>query len=369
MRFPRILALSIPLLLTACGSDGDDASAPGKDAATDSFPAEAGQDAAPDQGQPDSEPADTGSPDAGPDAVEDGPQPEAQPDSGPDATVEEQALQSYAEAFCDLMGRCAPFMVSYLYGDDATCIARYVAGGRRAVLPTASGVNKTAADVVSCATEMTSMTCAELYAGGRSTACPTIPGALSEGEDCFTDLQCASGFCDRAGACGTCAPSIGVGGACEFANDGCAAGLICHAATMADPTTCKASAGEGETCGASVICQGNMACLDGFCEQPGGPGDTCDGSTGSCNGLLGLRCSGGTCVAGTTTAEAGETCGLQGNTYVACKGTSYCDIATSKCVAKLADGSPCEPGSTNTCLYFASCENDVCTVDSEPTCP
>ncbi len=372
MRFPRLIALSVPFLLTACGSDGEDSSPPGKDAAADTSPADAadgGQDAPPDQNQPDTNPSDTGSPDAGLDSSEDGPPPDAQPDMGPDATAEEQALQSYAEAFCDLMDRCAPFMVSYLYGDEATCVARYVAGGRAAVLPAASGVNKTAADVVSCATAMTTMTCAGLYAGERLTACPAVPGTLSEGADCFTDLQCASGFCDRVGACGTCAPSIGVGGACEFANDGCGPGLICHAATMADPTTCKSSAGEGESCGGTVICQGNMTCRDGACEQPGGLGDSCDGSTGSCNGLLGLRCSGGTCVTGTTTAEAGESCGLQGNTYVACRGTSYCDTATSKCIAKLADGSPCEPGSTNTCLYFASCENDVCTPDSEPTCP
>ena len=369
------LWIALPLaLLFSCGSDNEDSSPrDGYDAGTDScVSVETGTDAVSEVGQEDtsidSNPVD-GPADTAVDTNDEVLLPDGSEDSTPDAMTEAMALESYAEAFCDLMQRCAPYMVSYLYGDETTCVARYVAGGRSVVLPDGPGVQKNVADVVSCAMNMSNMTCPELYAGGRTTACPMVVGTLTEGASCFSDLQCTSGFCDRLGPCGSCAPPIGVGGQCEFANDGCAPDLICHETSFADPALCKQSAGQGESCGDTVICRRNLRCRQGKCEQPGGLGDPCDSSTGSCNGLLGLRCSGKVCVAGTPMADVGGTCGIQGNTFIPCKGTSYCDSTTHRCVAKLDDGSPCEASSANPCLYFASCQNGVCTVDAEPSCP
>ncbi|MCU0694511.1 MAG: hypothetical protein MUF54_24280 [Polyangiaceae bacterium] len=393
MRFLRPIALSIPLFVLACGSDdtslspsprltpdaGHD-SAPPTDAAVDTAPyTDASADATP----PTDATADTTPPtDASQDATTDlgdtstGPEvdgdgsapPETGPDTGPDASVENQALHTYAVAFCGLIDRCAPFMLGFLYGDEATCVTRYMAGGRPALLPQAAGINKTADDVIACASAMDAMTCEHLYAGARTTACPVIPGALPQGAGCFTNLQCAAGFCDRAGACGRCAPRIGEGGACGIADDGCDEGLVCHAPTVADPPTCTPSAAEAEACGGGVVCRGYLTCRGGTCDQPGDVGDACDSSPGSCNGLLGLRCSAGRCVANAPFASEGQPCGVQGSSYVRCLGTSACDSNTKRCVLKHADGEACAAGSSNPCLYYASCKDNVCTVDSEPTC-
>lgn len=372
MRVLRFLALSLPLFAFACGSDDTSSGGPspeGQDASAETSLPEGGG------GGSDAEAPDVVGPDSGVDADDGGTEPDAeidaqQPEGGePDGDTPDQALTQYAEALCGLFDTCAPYMLGYLYGDLQTCVDRYVAGGGTAVLPQGPGVGRTPADVIACANAMSTMSCSELYAGARDTACPPIPGTLAEGGDCFSNLQCESGFCKRLGDCGTCAPRIASGGACEFANNGCDDGLVCHSPTIADPTTCTPTAQQGEACSPTVVCAGNLHCSSGTCEQPGGEGDSCDGSEGSCNGLLGLRCSGGTCKKTMTLAPAGQPCGIQGSSYVPCVGTAYCDATSKVCVAKSGDGEPCEPGSTNTCLYFASCQNDVCTVDSEPTCP
>jgi len=378
MRFPRSLFVMLPCFVVACGSDdsSDGTASQTPDAGFDaSMPDSSVSDATPDTGQPDTGQPDTGQPDTstpetGTDTgVDTGSDTSPPQDAGPDATGSEQALATYADAICNLFDTCAPFMLGYLYGDLQNCIDRYVAGGRAAVLPDAPGVGRSAGDVIACADALSTMTCEELYAGGRDTACPSIAGTLSDGEGCFSDLQCATGFCDRSGDCGTCAPRLALGDGCEVANVGCDDDQTCTAPTMADPTTCTATAGEGESCSAAVVCRGNLYCHEGSCEQPGGDGDSCDGGDGSCNGLLGLECSGGTCQTALTLADVGEACGIVGSSYVPCRGTAYCDDATSKCVAKLDDGAGCVAGATNQCKYYASCRNDVCTVDTEPTCP
>lgn len=356
----------------ACGS-GDISSEGSDDAGTDtSVPDDAASEAAPEGGQTDTGTADTSAEaatDAGADDAQDG-QAEAAADAASEAGGEDQAMAAYADALCNLFATCAPYMLGYLYGDLQTCIDRYVAGGGVAVLPQAPGVARSAADVTACADAMSSMSCEDLYAGERDTACPKIAGTLAEGADCFSDLQCESGFCDRTGECGTCAPRLGLGDACEIANSGCPDGAKCSAPTVADPTTCTATAGENEACNATTVCRGNLFCDADTCVQPGGEGDTCSmAADGSCNGLLGLRCKGGTCQKLATLADVGQPCGIQGNSYVPCVGTAYCDSDTEQCAAKAGDGATCETASSNTCLYYASCQNGVCEVDAEPTCP
>lgn len=372
MRFLRTLIVLFPMFAMACGSDEGSDSNPsgGKDAGADS-PDGSGSDASEDTGYPETGTPETGtdtSSDSNGDTTTDTAGDTLPEDAGPDAT-NEQALAVYADATCNLFATCAPFMLGYLYGDLQSCVERYMAGGRAAVLPEAPGVARSADDVIACANAMAAMSCEEMYAGGRNTACPKIPGTLSDGEDCFSDLQCSSGFCDRVGDCGSCAPRLGLGDDCEVANVGCADDQTCDAPTMADPTTCTATAGEGESCSVTVVCWGNLYCRAGTCEQPGADGDSCDGGDGSCNGLLGLRCTGGTCQLAISLADVGEACGIVGSSYVPCRGSSYCDDTTKKCVAKLDDGAACEVGTTNQCQYYASCQNDVCTVDAEPTCP
>lgn len=70
-----------------------------------------------------------------------------------------------------------------------------------------------------------------------------------------------------------------------------------------------------------------------------------------------------------TLASEGQPCGFQAGSYVPCNGTTYCDSSSEKCVPKAADGETCSTESSNTCLYFAGCQNDLCVVDTEPTCP
>jgi len=366
MRSLRSLFVILPFFVVACGSDADSSNGTpsgGQDAGADTtVPDDAGGDVAEEASQPETGVPETGVPETGSETAP----PE---DAAPDATAEQAALASYADALCNLFGTCAPYMLGYLYGDLQSCIDRYVAGGRAAVLPQAPGVGRSPADVLACASAMSSMTCDELYAGARDTACPTIPGTLSEGDDCFSDLQCASGFCDRLGDCGTCKARLALGDECEVANVGCPDDQKCTSPTIADPTTCTATAGEGESCSVTQVCRGNLHCSNGTCEQPGGDGDSCDGSDGACNGLLGLRCSGGTCKPLATLADEGQPCGMQGSSYIPCRGTTYCDSASEVCVAKTGDGTACTTGASNTCMYYASCQNDVCTVDTEPNCP
>ena len=360
----------------ACGSDDTSSETPSTDAGADTTsPNDAAADTALDGDETDTGAADTGgeaATDSGPDAEVDAAtdaEVDAATDAEADAATEEQAIAAYADALCGLFANCAPYMLNYLYGGEQTCIDRYVAGGRVALLPQAPGVARSAADLTACADAMGTMTCEELYGGARDTACPKVPGTLGEGESCFSDLQCESGFCDRSGECGMCAPSLALGDNCEVANNGCPDDMECYAPTLADPTTCTATAGENEACSTTTVCRGNLFCDEGTCVQPGGDGDSCTAVNGACNGLLGLGCSSGTCQQLGAFADVGQPCGIQGSSYIPCLGTSYCDSTTQKCVAKAGDGEPCETAASNTCLYYASCQNDVCVVDTEPTCP
>lgn len=200
-------------------------------------------------------------------------------------------------------------------------------------IATARGVTLTPLDLQACADELDAWPCSR----GDSYTCLGYKGdllypehdktgTLALGEACFSQVQCASGYCDRVPSWGDCG-------------------------------TCKRGRSEGESCtDATDVCKENLGCSDGICQPPGHKlGEECLGKGIICQRALycndSFRCA--------AYGQAGASC----NASTPCAHVLFCQAGV--CVARFPDGTNC----TDSAMCASGlCDNGVCTaVPPRPT--
>jgi hypothetical protein len=236
--------------------------------------------------------------------------------------------------------------------------------------------------------------------------CVAPAGSLANGAACGSDDQCQSTHCAITGSssgdggatvvasCGVCAPTIADGAPCA-PTDTCVEGDQCVNGVCGKQTTSTGGTGPlGSACQGDSDCATPNHCdfTQGVCAAPGAAGSPCTLAADCAAGLIctsGQQCeapvaSGGACVGGdcasglgcnTTThkcgsitfAAAGAPCDKDG---VLCdRGTCIVSSAGGVCPNILADGAPCDSGSTTTaCDDFAQCISGTCQVSNPASC-
>jgi len=204
---------------------------------------------------------------------------------------------------------------------------------------------------------------------------------LPDGDPCFDDVACASGFCDPSGVCAcpaaTCAS---LGAECGAPDNGCGDPLDCGSCSggfSCNPTTnicdcapvdCATLGAECGTpddgCGAPLDCgtcpavaDGTTTCTSGLCEL------ACDAGFHDCAGV---------CADDTDPATCGTSCTAcpgppSGHGSATCDGTSCgfaCDTGyeacSGDCIDPLTDPNHCGGCGVETCSYVCvdgACEN------------
>lgn len=170
--------------------------------------------------------------------------------------------------------------------------------------------------------------------------------ALSPGDTCTLDTDCASGFC----ADGLCCDRP-----CEGSCESCATGTCTF---FAAATECRGSLGD---CDPAEACDGSH----GDCppDQLAPAGTECRGLGGDCD--LAEQCDGATATCPADRLRpAGSVCRLA---IGACDADDSCDGASASCPADAptADGTPCSDG--DACTLADTCLAGQCTA-GEPVC-
>jgi hypothetical protein len=224
----------------------------------------------------------------------------------------------------------------------------------------------------------------------------TMKGSLANGSACGEGMQCQSGFCRATDSskspCGTCAPAIPAGAACDLGNPGCADGASCQGSLDSPENTCVAytDVEVGQSCKGAFV-----RCRDSFCSPKTstcvpfvganaacGQGDACG---------AGLLCTSGVCA---PRKKAGEACTLSlycapglgcdgtSNTCVpqvsvepeqACDAVHVCRVGfcsefdPGKCPPVVADGAACTRGGP-LCNNDAECIDGKCQVFDPASC-
>lgn len=221
----------------------------------------------------------------------------------------------------------------------------------------------------SCLREWESATCKQFQYRDFPSCIGLQPGRVGSGGVCTAYDECASGYCDRQGACpGKCRSDvIAKDGDCSSAPRSCASRTTCVASEKG--MRCRPRVDVGGACGPGVgDCFTDLTCAAAApgaaptCLRTRFPGETCDPAApvcvdyASCNG-------GGTCVRNPTLHEP---CGQFGERYLKCV-NSWCDGepggAPGTCRALLSVGEACV--SDDQCAGAALCTEGVC---AAPTC-
>jgi len=213
------------------------------------------------------------------------------------------------------------------------------------------------------------------------------------GEPCESPSQCSS--LARSATCNyetnTCAAIVSESGAAAGAQCGevetgtdvkdvrCAAGLACVWESEADHRVCRAPIAAGGACNDDdAPCALGTICLPdgedsgkcGSINVANAVGATCDEGEDPttsiyCNPVLFLGCVAGKCAAAGD-GTVGATCFAVADVGGECLPENMCDRATNKCVAKKADGAPCESGTecvSGQCSFTGdtgTCATDQC---------
>ena len=286
----------------------------------------------------------------------------------------ELACTETSNALCSKFESCAPFAITVLFGDTATCTSVAKAGCLGSLKATMTAATP---DVfLKCSADLKMASCSDVLSHKTPPSCQPKGGTVGNGMACGDDWQCMSGRCVIAdnSTCGVCASLSPAGGPCpRDTDDECEYGLVC-----ADNLICVAPGAGGAACDANHpcahpnVCQGATMTAQGTCAMGGAAGDACTSDQG-CSISQGLWCTRAvnrTCAA-IGTAEPGMPCGFLGLTqFSLCKGGGACNVATGSamgtcprvgmpgeaCSASL----PCKPG--------ALCVNGLCTVREPASC-
>lgn len=286
-------------------------------------------------------------------AAPDGPTPEAEAGDPNDASC-----TALATASCNKAAECNPSIIKGQFGSLATCIERRKISCLGSAAAPGSGFDPTL--VNACAASIPSETCMQAAHGPHATACAQ-KGSLDEGAPCGFGLQCKSGNCDLASgtSCSTCTkPLLPLGSPCTGFQ--CESGLQCVA------NTCVRASNTGGPCSATQPCWIGAICLAGTCVARANKGESC--ATIDCDGRLGLACDTATktCVE-TVIPALGGACGPPNCGAGICKPTSDSGPA-GICVARIADGMPCDAASGNPCLQASACTGGKCTPFDATNC-
>jgi hypothetical protein len=286
----------------------------------------------------------------------------------------ELACTETANALCSKFDSCAPFAVTVLFGDLATCTSVAKAGCLGSLQAT-----KTAATpdtFLKCSADLKMATCSEVLSHKTPPSCQPKGGTVGNGMACGDDWQCMSGRCAIAdnSTCGVCAGLAPAGGPCpRDTDDECEYGLVC-----ADDLTCVAPGSAGAACDANhpcahpFICHGATMTAQGTCAVGGEVGTACTSDQG-CSIAQGLWCTRAvsrTC-APIGAAESGMPCGFLGLTqFSLCRGGGGCNVTTGTAMGTCPRlGMPGDACSAMTpCKAGAICVNGLCTVREPASC-
>jgi len=301
--------------------------------------------------------------------------------SSDDEPSASSACAAYASAWVGFDARCGYNSLSGSLKDEIVQTrADYCV---RALSMKGTSVN--ASRVQACADWLQGRSCE-----GTSSTSPCDlddPGTLPDGERCFDETQCASGYCyrdtsnmadygDYAFSCGVCMPRTPLGVACDY-DTPCEEGAYCGNANI-----CVLPPGVGQSCEESYVCAGDASCDygSGLCVAPVANGSACT-SQSMC--AYGSTCVDGVCDPGRGLGEecdfgcAGALTCIEGRcakpTYVppgsVCDEDTYCQVGSCSsyyepgvCPTLLADGAPCNDSASNAqCNYGSVCRGQVCT--------
>lgn len=269
-----------------------------------------------------------------------------------------QACDAQVDADCGILQRCAPFYLTYLYGDMTACKTRLRLNCESNF--SKNGVRATPTEAKACADATAAESCSTLYSGDTLSQCDTTAGSLTNGTTCGNAAQCESTACrfPANATCGTCTAPVSAGGSCAN-GEICAKGLTC-----ANNGNCVTPGGAGSTCGANSPCKGTLVCNNGTCGSALAAGSNCNPQADACDGTAGLFCnpSNSQCQS-VAFANAGQPCGLVGGGLTACSAHGFCNRnggASGTCVAAAADGATCNTNTGPDCMLPANCINGTC---------
>jgi len=288
-------------------------------------------------------------------------------DLAPPMITPEQACPDLIKAYCTKALECYPIIQVLQFPDVATCAARINLTCPQLVK--AMGSSVTGADLQACTPKLAGASCPDyLMANGPVRLCGFKPGTLTDGTACGEDVQCQSLYCKKATGmdCGKCTAIGKTGSVCTETAD-CDKGLVCAGAAGAK--LCTAYLPTGASCTTtsnSVSCQPLLACRNGSCATTAKLGESCSTLTQDCDGLSGLSCSVTNKCVTPATAQLGGACGVQGTTYIACIGGTFCEPVSKKCIAPAADGATCNETTGPRCQSPAKCVASVCKI-ADPT--
>jgi len=201
---------------------------------------------------------------------------------------------------------------------------------------------------------------------------PYPPGALQMGAPCLAWSQCASQWCKGtvvldadggsaltlAAQCGTCAPPLTEGEACDPITDTCEIGMSCFQGV------CRAQGQQGAACLVWADCAYPWVCRgSGTCDSTLFTGQPC---------VTDLDCTTDVACDATTKLCAPIQFGQPGSS---CDGhvhrceSGRCDTAAGVCPAVLPDGSPCDPTDpSKVCDLYALCFGQRCQIPDPASC-
>jgi hypothetical protein len=330
--------------------------------------------------------------------------------SGPGASSSSDACGVYYDAFGRLLTACETSSSS---ADTLGARAEFVRFCGIAL--SAPGTGVTAASLSACAAAINKIPGCPTAKLEEIPECVQPNGSLPAGAACLGSDQCAGGVCSRttmpvsdAGApattglnCGTCAPTLAEGEACNgssgvtcarrlsclngkcakvpttatgvaeggicFSQDAngqttqssCASGLTCE--TQLDPATnkltgtCKKRPGKGEAC--TTSCATGFVCANKVCVERAGEGGACPVGN-ECKAGLACDQASKTCK-GPTIVNAGGDCAKSG---VKCASGLQCTSSGSgnpTCQAPIAENGACD-ATASRCDRYLKCIDGKC---------
>ena len=163
-----------------------------------------------------------------------------------------------------------------------------------------------------------------------------------------------------------CGKRVAAGEACDT-DDDCLDNGACR------QQVCVKYVEAGGTCDDTHPCLPSLYCNSGTCAQPAAEGASCEVlKQGSCDLLRGLYCDPQTKTCQKIAlAGAGESCGLVGGVYTACKASGTCDTDATlagTCKAPAADGASCDLTKGPGCVPPASCVDGLCKLEDPTAC-
>jgi hypothetical protein len=270
-----------------------------------------------------------------------------------------QACTALATADCQALAMCAPFLFQTKFADMASCVQRGVAGCTPVL--GGKGVNATPAQVQACSQAIGAESCDQVLDNAQPAAC-MVPGTLGAGAACAASAQCSTDYCfvQPGSACGSCTSAGSVGESCGQNSD-CQANVVCNGGVCAMPVDANGA------CSSSSPCKLTLACIGGTCQPWLQKGATCMAGGLECDLPHGLFCNPSSNKCETILlAAGGASCGIVGNTFIACGANGLC--VGGKCVAAAADGAACDAQNGPPCMAGAACASGKCVVPAPAAC-